>query len=480
MKWYELREEERIKQVYSKYSIADFWNWWAGDEKYIVMEVRIKDYKLIKEVSQKLKISYSPSGVYVYNAIQLKNVIALTRNKATTWFGINPRKKNWTKRGWRSFGGGDAFVDCIMFMFIDIDRAGKFNRPSNQDELMNCDILSESILETLGKENWNKNYLKICSGNGVQLVIKADVPIKLPNIVFDDKVKEYIENNEFEKIKLVVKRGIGQQIQAFSEKYRKDMKVDVDSSCFFIGKVAALHCTKNYKYGGYTWRGILDMKKGENQGLSDYILSSIDDVKRFESKNMFVVSKVSPKHMMRPGKLMENKLIKFMFNNDLPHGMRNNRLWFSIKILLRDSKIDLKSEEFRRLHKVLEKKYGGSLTMNIPPKKYSFSENTVNNFCIEYKMPLLFELQYPNKKKVDLGLEKIKLDIIKYVDDSFKLRAETTIHQDMNECLEKLKPNNPGNPIIYGSFLKACIKKYGEKDTIYFFDNLFHEFFCYK
>jgi hypothetical protein len=56
--WYKLDEKERITEVYTKYSIKDFWDWWQGAE-HKVMEVRIKDFLLIKQVSQKLNIPYS-------------------------------------------------------------------------------------------------------------------------------------------------------------------------------------------------------------------------------------------------------------------------------------------------------------------------------------------------------------------------------------------------------------------------------------
>ena len=74
MNWYELDEGQRIKEVYSKYSIKDFWDWWSGGDTK-VMEVRIKDYNIIKEVADKFKVPWSSSGVYVDNAIMLKQII---------------------------------------------------------------------------------------------------------------------------------------------------------------------------------------------------------------------------------------------------------------------------------------------------------------------------------------------------------------------------------------------------------------------
>ena len=41
--WYEMNESERIKKIYSKFTIKKFWDWWS-DNQYRVMEIRIKDY----------------------------------------------------------------------------------------------------------------------------------------------------------------------------------------------------------------------------------------------------------------------------------------------------------------------------------------------------------------------------------------------------------------------------------------------------
>jgi hypothetical protein len=72
-KWYELDEKERIK-LFAKYTIKDFWEWWTNNEPR-VMEIRITDYILVKEVAKKFNLPYSASGVYVFNELLLKAVI---------------------------------------------------------------------------------------------------------------------------------------------------------------------------------------------------------------------------------------------------------------------------------------------------------------------------------------------------------------------------------------------------------------------
>ena len=99
--WYEMKEKERIKKVYCKYTIMDFWKWWReGQNK--IMEVRIRDYEIIREVAERYNLNYSPCGVYIYDIILLKQVIQYVRDKAVVWFGINPRKRNWNKWGFKN------------------------------------------------------------------------------------------------------------------------------------------------------------------------------------------------------------------------------------------------------------------------------------------------------------------------------------------------------------------------------------------
>ena len=476
-KWYDLDEKEKIKQVFSKYTIADFWNWWS-DKQQVFMEVRVKDWQLIKEVATKYELPYSPSGIYICNDSQLKTVIASIRDKATVWFGINPRKKNYNKRGWKSFGGGDCFVDSIMYLFIDIDRFVK-TKSATKEELKNCDILAEKILERLGKQKWNERYIKLCSGNGLQLLVALDIPRKMPNVIFDNLTKLYQINDEFELIKLLIKNGIGRQIIKFCKQFREQLKVEVDTSVFFIGRVGALPVTKNYKYDSFAWRGIIDMKDGENIGLSDYILSAVDDKDKFKRQNVFTSSNLARDDIIRPGKLRQNKLVKLMLSDKLPHGGINNKIWFSLKILLRDSKFDLRSDEFREVHRELEKIYNGVLTLNFPHKKFKFNCSAVNNFCIEFGLPLIYELWPTKTKKLNMKLN-VEWGMQKIVEVSTKLDSTTDIFEDMKEAKKRLTEGNYLNANIIAGFINGCLKKYGEEKSKYYVNTIFDKFFNYE
>ena len=86
MEWFEHNQDDRIKEVFSKFTIKDFWDWWCNDNPK-VMEVRIKDYRLIKEIASELGYPYSLSGIYVWSESMLKSVIKRIRenNVSMVW-----------------------------------------------------------------------------------------------------------------------------------------------------------------------------------------------------------------------------------------------------------------------------------------------------------------------------------------------------------------------------------------------------------
>jgi len=476
MKWYELEDKDRIKECYSKFKIQEFWDWWS-DKQPKVMEVRIKNYLLVKETGKLLKLPYSPSGVYVNNAKDLTRVIAYVRDKATIWFGIHPRKKNWNKWGSKGFGGTDYHVESWGFIFIDIDRMRKDGVASG-DELKSCDILANRILERLEMEKWNKGHIKICSGHGVQLLIKLDFPIKIPDATFDDESKTYITNDDFEKMRRIMSQGIGKDILKFSRKFKEELEVSIDKSVSNLSRVGALPVTKNFKYNTFRWRGIVELKDGVNDGLSDYVLSKEEDIELYKSKQVFVVKSLG-KERIKPGRLAYNPIVKFMLGNDLPEGMRNNYLWFQLKCLLRDSKSDMNSLEFKRIHKRLEKRQG-TLTLNLPDKRFQFDENIVNSFCIQNLISPIYQFLPHRSKKLNMKLEKLNWALIDIIDDKEKLGQDTDIMKDMENFKGKLIVGDYENVNRMMRFTKGCLKKYGEKKTKYYFEFLFERYFGYR
>lgn len=479
MEWYNYEEEERIKQFYTKYTLEDFWNYWSDkEEKY--MEVRIKNFELIKNIHNNTGLPYSPSGIYVKNYMELKTVWAKIRDITTCWFGIQGRKKNWNIWGKKGFGGKDVNVTAIEFLFIDIDRILKI-KPATKEELEKCDILAEKIIERMATQGWNKDYIKICSGNGVQLVIRLDVPIKIPNIIFDNKLKIFIMDEEFEQIRQLIPKGIGKDIITFSNKFKNELNVEVDKSCFKLSQVGSLPFSKNFKYDGFRWRAILEIKQeGKNEGLSDYILSKLENIKIYNQKNVFVNRKASDKDIIKPGHLKEHILVKFMLENELPVGQRNNYIWCQIKCLLRDSSFDFNSEEFKQVKALMEKKQKMELNSNVPEKNIVFSKDTVNRYCINNCIPPIYTLWSNRTNKQDMKLEGLTWEEHILTDEKIELNESDDIIEDMEKCKKLLVEGDFNNKIIIRKFTNGCIEKYGEEKAKYYFDKLFYRYFSFR
>ena len=504
-KWYEFDQDDRIKNVFSKYTIQQFWDFWSNKETHF-MEVRIKDVSLIKQVAQRFQIPYSMSGVYVKDAKELKNVIGIVREKAVLWFGINSRKKNWSfKVSFKSFGSGkkcgssDENVASINFIFIDIDRKKKQGQATKAD-LKDIDLLADSILERFCNEDWNKGFMKICSGNGVQLIIKLDFPIKVPDKIFDSKMKLFEVNDEFDKIKDLIKEGIGKQILRFANKFIKENKLnaDLDKSVFNLRRVGALPFTKNFKYDSFTWRGIIDMHDQPNIGLTDYLFLSVEDNETFKKKNIFVKSSGTKReNMLSQSNFHKHPLVRFLLDSELPYGGINNKLWFMLKILLRDSKFDLNSKLFRKFHQDIERKVKGNLPTNLPDKKFEFSENVVNSYCIENFLPPLYQI-YSERVCKYVYYDNIEWDNLKlFLRTTTVLDDDTDMNEDIQLCKFRLRKIEEGlledheeefaeglkkaeyHKEIY-KFINGCINKYGNKKTRYYFDYIFERMFNYK
>ena len=491
--WFQLSESERIKNIYSKTSIEEFWDWWSdGENKF--MEVRIRDFSIIKQLNNKYKIPYSPSGVYINNAKQLKFVISKVRDVATMWFGIQPRKKSYNNFGWKSFGGKDVNVSEIGFVFIDIDRMDK-NGPANKKDLEHADILCNAILEKLKTNGWSKSYLKICSGNGLQVLLKLDVPLKMINVDFEKMVvgdKDYykpIENDEYIKLKSVLREGVGKQILNFSKKFAREyekqnnekLNAIVDKNVFKLSVVGSLPVTKNYKFDSFTWRGVVDLKNGLNSGLSDYVLYVIEDMPKYVNSNVFTPSRaLKNTNRFIKNKIRQHPVIQLILDNELPYGMINNYLWFQIKCLVRDSKVmndDGFRDEFMKVHKQIEAKLNGNLSMNIPDKKFKFEENIINKFCMENLIPPIYPLWDGSKKKFDSKINEVEWEEVNFSSTKDKNYNGTDIYEDMKLFKEELIDGDYSNKLRYIGFIKGCIGKYGVKKTHYFFTYIFDRWF---
>jgi hypothetical protein len=281
-------------------------------------------------------------------------------------------------------------------------------------------------------------------------------------------------------MKMLMRKGVGQLIYSYSKKFADELQVSVDTAGFRIAGVAALPFTKNYKYGGFTWRGIIEMSNGMNNGLSDYVLSKEENIDDFHTRINFTPPPIYRKFLAKKGSVEEHPLIKYALENEIPKGMRNNYMWFSIKMLLRDSNIDFASPEFKALHKKLEKRWNDELASNVPDKKFLFSETTVNQFCIKNKVPLVYPYMAYRKKKQDMKLDDIDFEMMSATDKTMRLDSQTEILDDMKIAKETMVEGDYDNIIRMGAFIRGCIKKYGEQNTAYYVKYLFPRFFNYE
>ena len=517
VEWYNLAESERVNQIYSKFSIKKFWDWWA-DGKDRVMEIRFRgEYSIVKEVSETFYLPRGKPGVYVDSADKLKKVIGFAREKTPVWFGVNPRKKNYNDWGNLSYGGLDANVAEIAYVFFDIDRIEK-DGEAQPYELKNAQRLVDLILEQFGKHGWDQSYCVICSGNGVQILLKLDVPIRLPKLTYNSETKRYEHNPEFDKIKNIIKEGVGKEAISFASRFEKDLNVTIDAVALNIGRVAALPVTKNFKYGGFTWRGILDMKDGVNKGLSDYILSRKSDIKEYKSKKVF---KVQPKEYFEydfepftEENLFTHKYVDTGRNLDWMklHDV-NNKYWYAFKLflcyfgLIDKETLTYKTpqikEDVENIHKEFVALSGGrSLPMNFVPSMFEYNFAKIleignGTFYVNYlplewpmlvdykwKIPEVYKIIIPKPEDVKYvrnpiycGAKFNYVDIMETVDKIDKIilgyrdRAEW---KDLRQADLEFQRQMLIKDVVKG-FAKGFIDRHGEDAYMYFYNNKYLE-----
>jgi hypothetical protein len=443
-------------------------------------------------IAKKYQLAWSYSGVYVEGPEHLSNIVRDVRNIETMWMGVQPRKKNWNKWGNKSFGSGpkggtaDVNVNEITMLFIDVDRKiqgevqdGVFVKlPGTRKDLEDCDNAINYILDVFKQNGWANNYCKICSGNGVQLLVKLDVPILVPEVIFNNTTKVYEYNKEYESIRTLLYNGIGVQIKSFEKEILKkypNANVFIDKSGFTLSRVCALHASSNRKYVPQQWRGIVELvENGENTGLTDYIISCKN--KEDKTNNMFkeVKQGINVKHIIREGQLYDNEIVKLLVNYDFPEGGINNTLWFQLKCLLRDSKYNINCDEFREFHNLICKKHGRTFTVNFPDVKFTFNEDVVNKYCMQHLVPLVYPLYKRRTKKVDYKLDGIKNVVWQDLEKRKTDRVLTgdEILDDFKELKSMLKEGEYGNVLIVRDYLIASIEKYGIYKTKYYFNNI--------
>lgn len=533
-KWYELTHKERYDQIYTKITTQEFWDWWSdGEDSY--MEVRIKNFPAIKAYAQKYKVPFSASGLYVKEAWQLKKVIQYFRADQVMWFGINPRVPRIDKYGRMRFSGKDTNIKKIKYIFIDIDRIVKEGPATNQD-LMNADILANNLLKELGKVGFNNNYIKICSGNGLQLIIKLDKEITLPEPEYNEEGRTYIETPEFVETKNTILKGIGTILESYSKLYEEELNVGIDKTGFNMGRVAALHGSFNLKYDKPIPRGILEIKKEkQNEGLTKYAQEVYKEKNKRQQETIQIKQEQTPIKLNEEQRILQNQLnknilIQLMTTHEFPAGGINNTLWYSIKILLHNAGVTTQDKEYIKIHEILKSIHKRDFTDNGlelqykhrydgPIKKDDINAvpNIVNKYLrtnkiikIGTKQPFyhkpIFSVTPKGKIKENITipitpqlinnkptkkykLSKLKEDQLKDIreltDKLFKIRRGDQVQEDYKKGDYKF--TEIGEIIVKDqlqqlitNFLHVYREKWGDEITIYMMKNYMDEYINHK
>lgn len=183
---------------------------------------------------------------------------------------------------------------------------------------------------------------------------------------------------------------------------------DIDKSASNIGRIFAAVGTSNIKYNTQVPRKcVLLNNEKENDGLSDWLISELDNIKQAPVYNQTKINKELLNHFKLTEKtLVQNKLVQFMLKTDnLPEGGRNNMLLFSLKNLIKDNGISFQSEVVRHIKMLLDKRWGRNNPMNKPDDKFHFSPGVVNSYCVMNKISLLYKEKFEYRANVPRNIE---------------------------------------------------------------------------
>lgn len=529
MNWFELPLKTRYKEVYSNFSIKDFYDFWKGEEGDF-LELRFSDMDLAKEVSKKYHVKRNLTNVYVNNPLLIKNIIRDYRKKDNIWFGVNPKRKVINRFGSYNFTGKDVGIKSINHLFIDIDRKTKDGVATKKD-LFDADFVANKLLEELGKEGFNNSYCKICSGNGLQLLIKLDIPFLIPMPEYDSLNNAYKKDSLYLNQKDIIRNGIGKILPNFSKKISEGINAEIDDKCFNMGRVAAMPHTFNFKHGKIVPRGLITIQNSKtNKGLSDYLKKVYDERKDNKDINTLTTDikpvQLTKEYSIEKNNLDKNVLFTLLKNHKFPNGGINNTLWFSTKILLHANKVTNSDRDYISLHSKLknihdrgfsdnglEPRYKGVFNGDIKKDSINSVPFIVNKYLrtnkikrisdgkLFYHKPLfdvhpkgmvsqnIFINNIKNLKCVDNDVSlKLTNDNIDFVSD-LKLLYKNV--DDIRECrgfYEKYldssgEINSFSYPLVYKSivelvekFLFLFSKKWGD-ELYYYMKNYYLEFY---
>jgi len=380
-------------------TLKDYWNFITHNTD-STFEVRIKSYDWLKAVAEKLKIPYSKSGVYVNNNITLFKVIKLIRDKQTVWISVNSKRKSFsTNTKFKTFNGTDSGILEIKNIMIDIDRKTKGNLPATSDQKLKINKLADILIKDL-KQVGVVSYMKIDSGNGIQIVIPIE-PLWLPEQIYDEKTQTYILSDMVEKYKNLIRSTFGAMLMRKYNNHKtvQEYNAEIDASSFNIGRVMALHGSLNLKYELPILRRafliVQDESNPENKGLMYAMMKNLDDVvpaTKYLNSKKYNIDIIGERKNYTSDTIYDSALVKLLLAGKLPDGDRNRSLIFPLKVLLQKNNIALNSPEAQKLKRQIEIVQQGSFPFN-PVNGFSvFSTNTINKYCVNNFINLPYDV----------------------------------------------------------------------------------------
>lgn len=411
-----------------KYTLKDYWNFITHGNNH-VFEVRTTSFKLAKLIGEKFNVPYSYNGgVFVKSYEELYNIVFFARKmKQTIWISVNPKRKvTLPNYKFKTYTAKDEGIEYIMNIMIDLDNIDRKGNPldvmKNKPHILS---LAREMLKNLRAVGF-ESYMIVDSGGGYQIVLPIE-PLYMPVNQLDKTGKFLIPSETFLKYKTLVKSTIGTMIarKYGTKEYKRDYFADVDTSSFNIGRVMSLHGTFNFKYELNTpvTRRVVDIniKEGneENKGVLSAMLRNLvnlpdseyiakrGDVKlamgKYGSEDVYGESRTYTFNTIR-----RCRLVQMLLNKKLPEGGRHSHLIFPLKVLLMRCSIDFNRLEVRNLFSQINYVQEKQFPFNPPPPFSVFSINTVNKYCMQHNLELVYE-PLPNNIKDP--------DVIKYFNE---------------------------------------------------------------
>ena len=478
--WYNLNIKEREKYfMQNGYNLKQFWEFISRGRTDFVMEIRIKtEFKNILSIGKQYNLPVSSSGVFVKSYKQLLFILQKIRNKYTIWFGINPKKKSFHKRTpkFKTYNGTDHSVEALTHLFIDIDRAEKNTEDdtgaTSQDLQKTLNFTNNVLIPDLEKIGI-KEHMVIYSGNGVQLIVPLDEAIFISDMEWNLEDREYELTDDFMNMRTLARDTFGAKLRKKynTNKIKNEFNIKIDKQVFNLGRVAALPYTYNMKYEIPVMRGILNIQsdKGINTGLSDGLFRDLEHLNLpiFSSKTKQDY-KLNSSFRLKEDTIVNDKLVKFMLQENLPQGGRHSRLFLSLKCLIVDNDLNINSKTCQHILNQIKRKNKNSdnWQTNNPRDSgdYHFNPEVVNNYCIDNMLPLLY-VPYQNKvTKRNIPEHIWTINNFEYSTGTItEFPTDTTIKSDI-----LLISKNYDIQTIY-DYIRGLIQKYGKKNALYIF-----------